>query len=79
MDLNLPDWDGFALTKRIKSDDAFKFIRVILTPAYGQRGDAARAQSFGVNGYLTKPIRSAQFFECLAAVLSEDDGDRRKK
>ncbi len=78
MDMNLPDWEGFALTQRIKSDDAFQHARVILTTAYGQRGDAARAQAIGVAGYLTKPIRSAQFFECLVAVFGEETGARGK-
>lgn len=79
MDMNLPDWEGFALTQRIKSDDAFRSARVILTTAYGQRGDAARAQAIGVAGYLTKPIRNAQFYECLVAVFSETAGDTNQK
>ncbi len=70
IDINLPDWEGFALTKRIKSDSTLKDARVILTTAYGQRGDAARAQEIGVAAYLTKPIRGTQFFDCLVAVLS---------
>ncbi|HXG85786.1 MAG TPA: response regulator [Pyrinomonadaceae bacterium] len=71
LDMNLPNWEGFALARRIKSDERFDNPRIILTTAYGQRGDAAQARNAGVSGYLTKPIRGSQFFDCLLAVLDE--------
>jgi len=57
----------------------FASARIILTTAYGQRGDGATAHDIGVAGYLTKPIRGSQFFDCLCAVLLEENKspDRR--
>jgi len=79
LDINLPDWEGFSLTRRIKSEKMFASARLILTTAYGQRGDGATAHDIGVAGYLTKPIRGSQFFDCLCAVLLEENKspDRR--
>lgn len=73
VDMNLPDWEGFDLARRIKSDDHLSRTRIVLTTAYGQRGDAAEAKNSGVSAYLTKPIRGGQFFDCLATVLKELD------
>jgi len=71
IDLNLPDWDGFSLVQRIKTETDYASPRIIVTTAYGQRGDAAEAQKIGVAGYLTKPVRGSQLLECLSAVLTE--------
>ena len=71
IDLNLPDWDGFSLVQRIKTETNYAPPRIIVTTAYGQRGDAAEAHKIGVAGYLTKPIRGSQLLECLSAVLTE--------
>lgn len=75
VDMNLPDWEGFALAERIKSDASLNRTQVILTTAYGQRGDAAQAHALGVSAYLTKPFRGVQLLECLVAVLKENAAD----
>lgn len=73
IDMDLPDWEGFALARRIKSDDALARTRIVLTTAFGQRGDAVEARESGVSAYLTKPIRGSQFFDCLSEVVKELD------
>jgi hypothetical protein len=37
----------------------------------GQRGDAAVLEAIGFAGYLAKPVRQAELFECLAMVLDK--------
>jgi len=71
IDLNLPDWDGFSLVQRIKTETNYAPPRIVVTTAYGQRGDGAEAQKIGIAGYLTKPVRGSQLLECLLAVLAE--------
>ncbi len=72
IDMNLPDWEGFSLARKIKLDKSLSNTSVVLTTVYGQRGDGATAQEIGVAAYLTKPVRGSQFFDCLAAVLKEN-------
>ncbi|MDQ6788116.1 MAG: PAS domain S-box protein [Acidobacteriota bacterium] len=79
LDINLPDWEGFSLPRRIKSEKTFASARLILTTAYGQRGDGATAHDIGVAGYLTKPIRGSQFFDCLCAVMLEENKSADRK
>jgi PAS domain S-box-containing protein len=68
IDMNLPDWDGFSLAGRVKTDKTLSITQIIVTTAYGQRGDAARAREIGIAGYLTKPVRGAQLLQCLAEI-----------
>jgi two-component system sensor histidine kinase/response regulator len=72
IDMNLPDWEGFSLARKIKLDEFLSDTNVILTTTYGQRGDGATAQEVGVAAYLTKPVRGSQFFDCLMTVLKEN-------
>jgi CheY-like chemotaxis protein len=37
--------------------------------SFGERGHGATAKECGVAGYLTKPVRQSQLFECLANVI----------
>jgi two-component system sensor histidine kinase/response regulator len=72
IDMNLPDWEGFSLARKIKLDEDLSNTDIILTTVYGQRGDGATAQEIGVAAYLTKPVRGSQFFDCLATVAKEN-------
>ena len=70
LDLMLPAMDGFEIAKRIKDNSLISDTRLILMPSFGQRGHALTAQNHGIGGYLIKPVRQADLFECLATVLS---------
>lgn len=71
IDTSLPDREGFALARQIKSDAGLNKTQLILMTSHGQRGDALLAAEIGVAGYLTKPLQGAQVFDCLVAVLAE--------
>jgi len=73
LEMILPDWESSALAYHVASDKSLGSPRIILMTAYGRRVESAQAQNAGVSGYLSKPIRGSQFFECLAAAL---DGQR---
>ncbi len=79
IDMNLPDWEGFALARRIKTDEFSRLTQIILTTANGQRGDAAEAQEVGAEGYLTKPVRGSSLFDCLTAVFSLREQNAEKQ
>jgi len=40
----------------------------------GQRGDAAALEQIGFTGYLTKPVRQSQLYDCIALVLRRGAG-----
>ena len=55
LDLMLPDMDGFAVLKEIRSrSDELKNVPIIIVSNLGQSSDVERAKSLGANDYLIK-------------------------
>lgn len=70
MDLMMPDMDGFQLAKAIKADPAIASVTLVLLPSFGKRGHGEAARTAGISGYLQKPVRQSQLYECLTTVLA---------
>jgi len=70
LDMMMPEIDGFELARRIKADPAIAGVRLVMLTSYGERGDGKIAREIGIAGYLTKPVRQSQLFDCLAKVVS---------
>jgi len=56
MDINMPEVDGFTLTKRIKDNPEWQDIPVIALTANVMKGDRERVLQAGCDGYIQKPI-----------------------
>ena len=56
MDINMPEVDGFTLTRRIKNTPAWKDIPVVALTANVMKGDRERVLQAGCDGYIQKPI-----------------------
>ena len=67
MDVNMPDMDGFAATRKLKADDATKNIPVIFVTGKNQKADMAWGQMLGARGYVTKPYSAEQILSQLNA------------
>ena len=75
LDLQMAGIDGEMLAREIKADASLRHIPLILLTSMGQRGDAKRMEAVGFSGYLTKPVKESQLFDCIAMVM----GAERKK
>jgi CheY-like chemotaxis protein/HPt (histidine-containing phosphotransfer) domain-containing protein len=71
LDLMMPEEDGFSLARRIKNDVIIADTHLILMPSYGMRGHGLAAQQAGISGYLVKPVRQSDLFECIGNVMGE--------
>ena len=60
MDIQLPEVDGWELTRQLKADPATREIPVIAITAYGQAGDEPKARQAGFAEFLAKPISTRQ-------------------
>lgn len=69
MDMSLPVMDGWAATRRIKSDRALQHIPVIGLSAHAMNGDRAKALAAGCDDYLTKPLDEDLLMARLADLL----------
>jgi CheY-like chemotaxis protein len=60
MDVNMPDMDGFATTRRLKADALTKDIPIVFVSSKNQKADMAWGQLLGAKGYIAKPYTREQ-------------------
>jgi len=60
MDIQLPESDGWELTRQLKADSATMNIPVIAITAYGKAGDEQRAREAGFVEFLSKPVSTRE-------------------
>jgi twitching motility two-component system response regulator PilH len=65
MDVNMPDMDGYAATRRLKADQATKAIPVVFVTGKNQKADQAWGRMLGAQGYVAKPYDAAKILEHL--------------
>jgi two-component system cell cycle response regulator DivK len=56
MDIQLPDFDGYEATRRIKANPALSAIPVIAVTSYALSGDDIKAYEAGCDAYVSKPF-----------------------
>ena len=71
IDMELPDSRGDELAQSIRKEIALSEIRLILLTSKEQWTSAQDDLQPAINGYLTKPIRQSQLFDCLVTVLAD--------
>ncbi|MCE7996899.1 MAG: response regulator [Roseivirga sp.] len=55
-DVMMPEMDGFTLLERLKSEDVYRNIPVIMLTSLTEQEDKLSALTIGVDDYLTKPF-----------------------
>jgi DNA-binding response OmpR family regulator len=60
MDIQLPEVDGWELTRQLKADPATSRIPVIAITAYGNVGDEQKARQAGFVEFLPKPVSTRE-------------------
>jgi CheY-like chemotaxis protein len=69
-DCQMPEVDGFMLTRRIRKDRRLARTRIVMLTSLGHGGDgAARGRKAGVDAYLSKPVKHSDLLDALATVL----------
>lgn len=70
IDMQMPEMDGETLGQAIKADKSLKDTLMVMMTSFGRRGDTRRLEAIGFSGYLTKPVRQSDLFDCLAMTLA---------
>ena len=65
MDLSLPQLDGLAATRRIRSQEGSRKVPIIAVSAHDSADFHAEALAAGCNEYVTKPIDFDQLVQLL--------------
>jgi CheY-like chemotaxis protein len=72
MDINLPELDGLAATRRIRDNAALREVPVVVVTAFGTEGFQRAAYDAGASGYLTKPLDLDRMTLLIARLLSPE-------
>ncbi len=70
MDVQMPVMDGLQATKAIRANEKDgEHMPIIALTAHAMKGDAEKCLAAGMDGYVTKPIRSEELFQEIERVL----------
>ena len=79
MDINLPELDGYEVTKRLKELPRMAKVPVIAMTANVMRGDREKTLAAGCDGYISKPIDIDSLPVEIVKFLSQGMQSQRKK
>lgn len=68
LDLNMPGMSGLEVLKRLKTDDRFKTIPVVILSSSDDVGDIAKTYANHANCYVTKPTDLSQFVATVKVI-----------
>lgn len=69
LDLNLPGTDGREVLERLKQDDEFREIPIVIFTTNSDPRDIKRCYRQGANGYLIKPVGTERFEKAVRAFV----------
>jgi two-component system, sensor histidine kinase and response regulator len=67
MDVQMPEMDGFEATAAIREKEKLtgRHIPIVAMTAHALKGDEERCLAVGMDGYISKPIRSEELFRVI--------------
>jgi PAS domain S-box-containing protein len=65
----MPTLDGIVIAHVIKADPRLAALRLVLLTPFGQRVEQTEVDHIGFAGYLTKPLRQCQLFNCITTAM----------
>lgn len=68
-DWNMPEMNGLELVKKVRADERFVDIPIIMVTTEGGKAEVITALKAGVNNYIVKPFTPQVLKEKLGAVM----------
>lgn len=79
LDWMLPGISGIELAKRLKKDDLYKDLPIILLTARGEEEDKVRGLEIGADDYVTKPFSPKELIARIKAVLRRSGNNSQEQ
>jgi len=73
LDMRMPEMDGIELSKKLKADEKYSSMKLVMMTSMGHQGDARFFADLGFDAYFPKPVTTSDLFDALAVVV--EDGD----
>jgi len=61
----MPRMDGLEVLQKIRADEQFQRLPVVILSSSREESDLARSWDLGVNAYVVKPVDVDQFFNAI--------------
>jgi CheY-like chemotaxis protein len=78
MDIQMPQVDGYRATEKIRNE-LKNDIPVIAMTAHAMAGEREKCLSYGMNEYISKPIRENELFKIINEILKSGAGSVERK
>jgi two-component system chemotaxis response regulator CheY len=70
LDINMPRMDGLEFMKRMRANDAYASIPVIVLTTEGQEADKDKAMELGATAYIVKPFKPTQLLSLVEGMFT---------
>lgn len=70
LDINMPVMNGLQFMEKIKNENIYKHIPIIVVSTEGKEEDTLRALQLGATGYVAKPFKPDMLYEQIEKILS---------
>jgi len=70
LDLKMPRLNGLDVMRELKSDERTKTIPIVVMTSSNETRDIRESYQLGANGYVTKPIQSAELAAAIAHIAA---------
>ena len=79
MDVQMPEMDGLAATASIRAAEqgGSEHLPIVAITAHALQGDRTRFLASGMDGYISKPIRSLELLEAIRSAIGKADTQAR--
>jgi CheY-like chemotaxis protein len=68
LDLKMPKVDGIQVLNQLKSDERTRSVPVVILTSSRETRDLDECYKLGVNAYVVKPVRFAEFIEAVKGI-----------
>lgn len=79
LDIMLPNEDGISILKRLKNDERYRDIPIIMASAKGEEYDKVIGLDLGADDYLAKPFGMMEMVSRIKAVLRRSEVTNKKQ
>ncbi len=79
LDIMLPNEDGISILKRLKNDERYHDIPIIMASAKGEEYDKVIGLDLGADDYLAKPFGMMEMVSRIKAVLRRSEATSKKQ
>ena len=71
LDINMPVMNGLQFMEKIKAENLYKHIPIIVISTEGKEDDTLRALKLGASGYVVKPFKSHTLYELIEKICTK--------